>query len=59
MARRTVTDRHDALFIACSQLPTLDILQGLRRDLGITVWSSIAATAAIAEETVSSIQQGG
>ncbi|GAC1339098.1 MAG: aspartate/glutamate racemase family protein [Acetobacteraceae bacterium] len=36
---------HDALFIACSQLPTLGILPGLRERLGIPVWSSISATA--------------
>lgn len=44
-ALATVTPRHDALFIACSQLPTLDILQPLRERLGIPVWSSISATA--------------
>ena len=36
---------HDALFIACSQLPTLNILAPLRERLGIPVWSSISATA--------------
>ena len=36
---------HDALFIACSQLPTLSILAPLRDRLGIPVWSSISATA--------------
>ena len=36
---------HDALFIACSQLPTLGILAPLRERLGIPVWSSISATA--------------
>lgn len=35
----------DALFIACSQLPTLNILPTLRRKHGIPVWSSISATA--------------
>jgi maleate cis-trans isomerase len=35
----------DALFIACSQLPTRDILSGLERDLGRPAWSSIRATA--------------
>jgi maleate cis-trans isomerase len=34
-----------ALFIACSQLPTAGILASLRSELGIPVWSSIAATA--------------
>lgn len=45
LARQTARPDHDALFIACSQLPTLDILAPLRRSLGIPVWSSIAATA--------------
>ena len=35
----------DALFIACSQLPTLGILTNLRDQLGIPVWSSLSATA--------------
>ncbi len=34
-----------AVFIACSQLPTLAVVPDLRRRLGIPVWSSIAATA--------------
>ena len=45
LALRTVTARSKALFIACSQLPTLGILDDLRTRLGIPVWSSIAATA--------------
>ena len=48
LARATVEDGHDALFIACSQLPTHAILDDLRRDLGRPVWSSIAATAEMA-----------
>ncbi len=39
----------DALFIACSQLPTLPVLDSLRDRLGIPVWSSISATAWQAE----------
>lgn len=35
----------EALFIACSQLPTRDILGNLERELGCPVWSSINATA--------------
>jgi maleate cis-trans isomerase len=35
----------DTLFIACSQLPTLPILGGLRARLGRPVWSSVSATA--------------
>lgn len=45
LALRTVTPRSQALFIACSQLPTRGILEPLRRKLGIPVWSSISATA--------------
>lgn len=35
----------DALFIACSQLPTLGVLDVLAARLGMPVWSSISATA--------------
>jgi len=35
----------DALFIACSQLPTYDILDSLQAEFGRPVWSSIKATA--------------
>lgn len=35
----------DALFIACSQMPTLHIMPVLRETLGLPVWSSISATA--------------
>lgn len=35
----------DALFIACSQLPTLGVLDTLQARLGMPVWSSISATA--------------
>jgi maleate cis-trans isomerase len=45
LALKTVTPRSRALFIACSQLPTLDIIDRLRARLGIPVWSSIRATA--------------
>ena len=44
-ALATVTPRSRALFIACSQLPTLNIIVPLRERLGIPVWSSIRATA--------------
>ena len=40
LARETMSDACDALFIACAQLPTLDILDGLRRDLARPVFSS-------------------
>src|SRR5262249_39208144 len=45
LALRTVTPRSEALFIACSQLPTIGILDDLRDPLGIPLWSSSAATA--------------
>ena len=45
MALRTVTTSSRALFIACSQLPTLNVVPDLRETLGIPVWSSITATA--------------
>jgi maleate cis-trans isomerase len=40
LARETIDDGCDALFIACAQLPTRDILDGLRRDLKRPVFSS-------------------
>jgi maleate cis-trans isomerase len=44
-ARETMRPGSDALFIACSQLPTREILPGLERELGRPAWSSIKATA--------------
>ena len=44
-ARRTVTARSKSLLVACSQLPTLDVVARLRAELEIPVWSSIQATA--------------
>lgn len=44
-ALSTVTRDSRSLFIACSQLPTLNIVPELRAALGIPVWSSIRATA--------------
>ncbi len=44
-AMATVTPDSRSLFIACSQLPTLNIVPELRATLGIPVWSSIRATA--------------
>lgn len=45
LARDTMTPDADAMFIACSQLPTKDILGDLERGFGRPVWSSIKATA--------------
>ncbi len=45
LARATATPEGEALFIACSQLPTREIIRQLRRELKRPVWSSIQATA--------------
>ena len=44
-AREVMRPGVDAIFIACSQLPTHAILLDLERELGVPVWSSIRATA--------------
>ena len=44
-ARETITPQSQALFIACSQLPTHAIVEPLRREFGRPVWSSIQASA--------------
>jgi maleate cis-trans isomerase len=44
-AREAMRPNCDALFIACSQLPTREILPDLERESGRPVWSSIKATA--------------
>ncbi len=44
-SRATMDRDCDALFIACSQLPTYDILEGLQTEFGRPAWSSIKATA--------------
>ena len=51
-AFETVSPGTKSLFIACSQLPTLDIIAPLRKRLGIPVWSSIGATAWLATRTL-------
>ncbi len=53
-ALATVTPRSRALFIACSQLPTLTVLPVLRAQLGFPVWSSIQATAWAADRALAS-----
>ena len=45
LARETIGDDCDALFIACSQLPTYAILDELQREWPHPVWSSIRASA--------------
>jgi maleate cis-trans isomerase len=51
-ARKLVRDGHDALFIACSQLPTHRIIPPLEQELRRPVWSSIRATAWQARRTL-------
>ncbi len=50
LSRETMQPDCDALFIACSQLPTKEIVEPLERELGKPVWSSIRATAAQVQE---------
>ena len=45
MAHQVMRDDCDAMFIACSQLPTQDILESLSQTFGRPVSSSIQATA--------------
>lgn len=45
LTRETMPPSCDAVFIACSQLPTRGILDRLERDFCRPVWSSIRATA--------------
>src|SRR5260370_15160103 len=45
LARRTGTPRSKSLFVACSQLPTLNVVAQMRADVAIPVWSSVHATA--------------
>ena len=44
-AREAMRPGVDAVFIACSQLPTYTIVGELETELGVPVWSSIRATA--------------
>lgn len=54
LARETMVPGVDAMFIACSQLPTKDILGDLEREFGKPVWSSIRATAWAAQRRLES-----
>jgi maleate cis-trans isomerase len=45
LAAETMSDECDALFVACSQLPTYEILDELRSRFECPVWSSVQATA--------------
>ena len=53
LARDTVTPESDALFIACSQLPTHAIVGALQSELQRPVWSSIQASAWQTQERLS------
>ncbi len=55
-ALATVTPESRSLFIACSQLPTMNIVPELREALGIPVWSSIRATAWAAERALAKVE---
>jgi maleate cis-trans isomerase len=50
LSREVMHASCDALFIACSQLPTRGILPDLERGFGRPAWSSIRATAWQAEQ---------
>jgi maleate isomerase len=54
MARTVMTDDAQAMFIACSQLPTHTILEPLSLEFGRPVLSSIQATAWRIQHTLSS-----
>jgi arylmalonate decarboxylase len=45
MAHQVMNDDCEAMFIACSQLPTQNILQSLSQSFNRPVFSSIQATA--------------
>lgn len=45
LARDTMADDCEAMFIGCSQLPTFEILDDLQREFGRPVFSSIQVTA--------------
>jgi maleate cis-trans isomerase len=53
LSRATMRPHCDALFIACSQLPTREVLPRLERELGRPAWSSIRATAWSAMQALS------
>ena len=53
LARDTATPDSDALFIACSQLPTHAIVGALQTELQRPVWSSIQASAWQTKEQLS------
>lgn len=54
-ALATASPGAQALFIACSQLPSKDIIPGLRAELRRPVWSSVMAAGWQANETLKSV----
>lgn len=46
LCRRTMTDACEAMFIACAQLPTFDVLDQLRAEFGRPVLSSVQCMSA-------------
>ncbi len=52
LARETMGDDCEAMFIGCSQLPTCEILEDLEREFGRPALSSIQATAKRAQHAV-------
>ena len=52
LARETMADDCEALFIGCSQLPTAEILGDLEREFGRPAFSSIQVTARQAQLVV-------
>ena len=41
----TVGPKSTSVFVSCAQLPAMNIIPGLRKQLGMPVWSAIVATA--------------
>jgi maleate cis-trans isomerase len=50
--KETVSDDTSAVFVACTQLRSLEVLDILERDLGKPVYSAVQATAWLAYETL-------
>jgi len=57
LARDTMHDDCEALFIGCSQLPTADILGELQREFGRPAFSSIQVTARRAQQAAATEAQ--
>jgi len=59
LSREVMRETCDALFIACSQLPTYGILSALEHELGRPAWSSIRATAWHADRAARMVPAAG